>query len=211
MGTNTDQWIAAVASYVRTNFGNAGGFVTPADVARVRAATVTRKAPWTVPELDASLPHRLESDSSWKLSASHNSASAPVALTTTAWNSGGPQASGMWFQIELPQPVMLTELEFDSPSVGGARGGGGGRAGAAGAAPPPPPVVQYPRGYKVETSLDGVKWSAKPVAEGKGSGVHTTITFAPVRAKFLRITQTETTDAAPVWAMSNIRVYEAGK
>ena len=35
----------------------------------------------------------------------------------------------MWFQIELPQPVMLTELEFDSPSVGGARGGGGGEPG----------------------------------------------------------------------------------
>ena len=37
------------------------------------------------------------------------------------------------------------------------------------------------------------------------------ITFAPVRAKFVRITQTETADGAPIWAMSNIRVYEAGK
>ena len=33
-----DEWIAAVASYVRHNFGNTGGFITPADVARVRAA-----------------------------------------------------------------------------------------------------------------------------------------------------------------------------
>jgi hypothetical protein len=72
-------------------------------------------------------------------------------------------------------------------------------------------VVQYPRGYKVETSLDGTKWSAKPIAEGKGAGPHTTISFAPVRARFVRITQTDVADGAPVWAMNNIRVYEAGK
>ena len=60
MGTNTDEWIAAIASYVRASFGNAGGFVTPADVARVRAATANRKAPWTLPELEPTLPRRLE-------------------------------------------------------------------------------------------------------------------------------------------------------
>ena len=67
MGTNTDEWVAAVASYVRNSFGNAGGFVTPADVARVRAATAARKTPWTIAELTASLPtvarqRRLEGD-----------------------------------------------------------------------------------------------------------------------------------------------------
>ena len=30
MGSNTDQWIADVGSYVRNSFGNLGGFVTPA-------------------------------------------------------------------------------------------------------------------------------------------------------------------------------------
>ena len=45
MGTKTDAWIASVASYVRTSFGNVGGFVTAADVARVRAATTSRKTP----------------------------------------------------------------------------------------------------------------------------------------------------------------------
>ena len=37
MGDNDDEWVAAVSSYVRRSFGNTGGFVTPADVARVRA------------------------------------------------------------------------------------------------------------------------------------------------------------------------------
>ena len=67
MGTNDDDWIAAVASYVRNSFGNTGGFVTPADVARVRAATADRKTFWTLPELsrlDArrAIHGRLEAD-----------------------------------------------------------------------------------------------------------------------------------------------------
>ena len=36
MGSNKDQWIADVASYVRNTFGNTGLLVTPEDVARVR-------------------------------------------------------------------------------------------------------------------------------------------------------------------------------
>ncbi len=205
MGTNNDQWIAAVASYIRTSFGNAGGFVTPADVARVRAATANRKTPWTLPDLEATLPRRIESDPAWKVTASHNSTSAPVALTMSTWTSGAPQAPGMWFQLELPQPVMLTEIEFDSPAAG--RGGGGGARGAA--TPAAPPVVPYPRGYRVEVSMNGTAWG-KPVAEGKGAGPHTTITFAPVRAKFVRITETDTVDGAPSWSMTNMRLYETG-
>jgi mono/diheme cytochrome c family protein len=203
MGTNNDDWIASVASYVRTSFGNSAGFVTPADVARVRAATANRKAPWTLAELEPTLPRRLDPDpATWKVTASQNSATAASALSMNTWTSGAPQAPGMWFQIELPQPVMLAEIEFDSPA--GARGGGG-RGGAPTAA-----MFPYPRGYRVEVSLDGAKWGTKPVAEGKGSGAHTTITFAPVRAKFLRISETETAEPAASWAMSNVRLYEAG-
>jgi mono/diheme cytochrome c family protein len=207
MGTNTDAWLASIASYVRASFGNAGGFVTPADVTRVRAATANRKAPWTLRELEPTLPRRIESQSTWKLTASHNAEAAPVALTTRPWTSGAPQAPGMWFQLELPQPAMLTEIEFDSPGPPAGRGGGGGRGAGAPATGPPP--LPYPRGYRVEVSLDGAKWN-KPVAEGKGSGAHTAITFAPVRAKFVRITQTDPVENGPNWAMSNLRVYETG-
>ena len=75
MGNNDDEWIAAVASFVRNNFGNSGGFVTPADVARVRAASAGRKTLWTLPELTASLPAPLFTDG-WKLTASHNADAA---------------------------------------------------------------------------------------------------------------------------------------
>jgi glucosylceramidase len=69
-------------------------------------------------------------------------------------------------------------------------------------------VIGYPRGYTVEVSLDGNTWS-KPVADGKGYGQHTTIALVPTRAKFVRITQTDTVADAPAWSVRNLRVYAA--
>jgi mono/diheme cytochrome c family protein len=43
--------IAAVATYVRSQWGNAAPAVDTATVARVRAASATRTTPWTVAEL----------------------------------------------------------------------------------------------------------------------------------------------------------------
>jgi mono/diheme cytochrome c family protein len=202
MGASTDEWIAGVASFVRTGFGNSAGLVTPADVARVRAATASRKTLWTLPELEASLPRVLDSQQ-WKLTASHGADTAGNAATLRGWTSTAPQAAGMWLQVELPQPVVLSELQFESAVSGGGRGGRG-----AGAAPPPPPVIGYPRGYTVQVSQDGKSWS-KPIAQGKGDSARTSISFAPTRARFLRITQTETVPDAPAWSVNGLRLYEA--
>jgi hypothetical protein len=237
---NPDDWVAAVSSYVRNSFGNSGGFVSVDDVRRVRAATSTRRTSWTVAELEASLPTLLINDGSWKVSASHNPAAAANALSMTAWNSQAPQEPGMWFQIELPQPAMVTEIQF--ASTGGGRGGGGGggrgrgaaaapagRGGApqagggaanaaAGAAPPAQaaggrgagqgaPNLGYPRGYKVETSMNGTSWTL--AAEGQGDGATTFITFRPVSARFIRITQTAAADGGPAWSIQQLRILEA--
>jgi hypothetical protein len=67
MGANKDEWIADVASFVRAGFGNAGGFVTTADVARVRRLTADRHAPWTSAEIAASMPRLIAPDASWKV------------------------------------------------------------------------------------------------------------------------------------------------
>ena len=141
MGTNRDEWIAAIASYVRNSFGNVGTFVSTADVARVRTATADRKAFWKVDELLASLPVPLEVLPTWKASASHNPGMALGALNFASWSTGEPQQPGMWFQVELPEPATVTEVQFNSAG-GGFGGGGGGRGGrgavpAAGAGTPP--------------------------------------------------------------------------
>ena len=154
MGGSSDEWVAGIASYVRTSFGNSGGLVTPADVARVRAETAARKALWTVPELEASLPRLLDSQQ-WKLSASHAPEAAAGAATLRGWNSGVPQTAGMWFAVELPQPALVTEIQFDSAGAGG----GGGRAGRGAPAPPAPD----------SHSARGGRWRSSRGARG-GSG-----------------------------------------
>jgi len=195
---------------VRNSFGNTGTLATPQDVARVRSSTGDRKTPWTVAELDASLPRALVPDGSWKITASHDGRPAPQAnaeggynfvgdaagaLTFLGWTTGGPQQAGMWLQVELPAPLMLTEMQFTSSSAGGGRGG-------------PPAMSTFPRGYRVQVSADGNTWSA-PVAEGQGAPGATVITFAPVSAKFVRITQTAAVTDAPPWSMRLLRLYQA--
>jgi mono/diheme cytochrome c family protein len=222
MGENSDTWIAGVASYIRTSFGNAGDPVTPADVARVRAEVASRKTSWTVPELVSTLP-RLVDAQTLKLSASQNAEQASAATSVRGWTSVQPQAAGMWVQMELPAPTTVVELQFDSTGVTGLGGGSGtpsgGRAQAAAgrgrAAGPPaaPAVTEYPRGYSVTTSIDGTTWS-KPIAQGKGSPSHMVIVLPPTRATFVRITPTDTTPNAPTWAVANLRLYDvpaAGK
>ena len=205
----TDEWVANIASYVRNSFGNSAGMVTPADVARVRAETAARKTPWTLPELEATLPRMLDSQQ-WKMTASHGSDTAAGAASLRGWSTGAPQAQGMWFTVELPQAAAVTELQFDSAVSSGRGGRGGPAAGRGGAVAAAPPVVGYPRSYSVEVSADGATWS-KPVAEGKGSGPRTSISFAPVRAKFVRLTQMASEADAPAWSIRNLRIYEAAR
>ncbi|MGV3533866.1 MAG: DUF7133 domain-containing protein, partial [Chthoniobacteraceae bacterium] len=169
MGVNPDAWLAAVLSYVRTSFGNRGDFVTAEDVARARVVTKDRTQPWTIEQLRAALPRPLERKG-WKLSASHNARRVRAAIDGdggSRFDTSTDQVPGMWFQVELPEETLISGLRLDT------------------AASP----NDYPRGYKVEVSADGQTWS-KPVATGKGSGVVTDISFEPVRAKFVKITQT---------------------
>jgi hypothetical protein len=57
--------------------------------------------------------------------------------------------------------------------------------------------------------MDGTSWGP-PVAEGVGKGQSTAITFAPVRAKYVRITQTGTAEPPTPWSIQRLRLYEAG-
>ena len=214
MGQQSDEWIASVGSYVRNAFGNRAPFISADEVARVRAATSTRTTSWTAAEIEASLPRQVIYDSSWTFAASHNPAIASYAVTTQPWTSGIRQAPGMWLQVGLPQPVMLTELQFESspiavveqPIVPGEPPRTGGGRGAAG----PPPGVGYPRGYEVRVSLDGTTWS-DPVATGAAAGATTSIAFAPVRAKYVRITQTASAADLPPLAIQRLKLFEAAQ
>jgi mono/diheme cytochrome c family protein len=196
MGAQTDAWIADVGSHVRNSFGNTGTFISSEDVARVRAATSDRTSTWTEEELLASLPEVLEVQPAWSVTASHNAAAAADGLTLRGWTSEAPQEAGMWFQVELPEPVRLTEVQFDAA--------GGGRLGRTGRNGGGPEALGWARGFRVETSLDGQTWTN--VASGAGRPL-TTVSFAPVDARFVRMTQTASAPGLPAWVIQNLRLY----
>ena len=211
MGMQSDDWIAAIGSYVRNAFGNRAPLIAPGDVARLRAATAARKTPWNTVELAASVPKPLLIEG-WKATASHNNATAGNATSLQPWTSGEAQKPGMWFQIELPQPVMVAGLEFESPAApvdatpavpGAPTRTGIGRGNTT------PLVAGFPRGYEVDVSVDGTSWG-KPVAQGQAKGIHTAISFTPVRAKFVRIRQTGTAADAP-WSLRRLKVLTPGQ
>jgi mono/diheme cytochrome c family protein/glucose/arabinose dehydrogenase len=205
-GSESDEWIASLASYVRTNLTNNAFTVTPEMVARVRAATASRKTPWTNDELMASVPTLLAPQANWKVTASHRAPSRigmtgePAgAFDFEGWTTGVPQTEGMWWQLELPAAANLAEMHFYSPNGGG---GGGGRGGVNA----PPPQTTAPRAYRVQLSMDGVNW-APAVAEGRADGNMTALSWTPTMARFLRITQTVTTPGAPAWSMLETKIY----
>ena len=187
MATNDDTWIASVLSYVRNTFGNRAGFITPQQVAAVRAASKDRTQPWTISELRASLPQALLNRKSWVISASHKAENAGLAVDgkiETRYTTGTPQVPGMWFEIELPLETQVAGVELDAGSSG----------------------KDYPRGYKLELSTDGEHW--KDVANGKGAGSVTDIQFSPAKAKFIRITQTGSVGGL-FWSIHELQVFEA--
>ena len=103
------------------------------------------------------------------------------------WSSEESQKPEMWFQIELPAPNEISEIELLSASSG--------------------PVAGFPRKFRLQISDDGRKWSA-PITEGAGSGRTTVISFKPVRTKFLRITQTGAEENTPAWSIQKVRLYQ---
>jgi mono/diheme cytochrome c family protein len=203
LGSNNDEWIAGVASYIRTSFGNQSTHILPQEVAQVRAATFGRNRPWTHAELASVVPVELAPDASWTVTASHSArtvvgaSSEPFgAFNYEGWTTGVPQEPGMWFMVQMPEPTVVSEIEFTSPSQGGGRG-----AGAAG------PRRTSPLGYRVDISVNGSTWTQ--VATGAGAqGNATKIAFSPVQARFVRIMQTARGENAPPWRMSKLRFFQ---
>jgi mono/diheme cytochrome c family protein/glucose/arabinose dehydrogenase len=190
MASNDDEWIASVASYVRNAFGNHAAFITKEDVARQRAATKRRTDPWTIEELRAIAPKPLANAKDWKLNASHNPGGLPLAIdgnVNTRWETKISQSTGMWVRVELPQTTEISGLVLDASKS----------------------PRDFPRGYRVEVSNDGVSW-AKTVATGRGDSAVTEINFTPVKTKFIRITQTGSV-AGLFWSIHELKVLTPGK
>jgi mono/diheme cytochrome c family protein/glucose/arabinose dehydrogenase len=190
MESNDDEWIAAVTSYVRASFGGHASLVSPKEVADVRARLRSHPQPWTEDELQAVLPQPIHNRSAWTVTASHHPEAARLAIDgkeETRYDTAATQVPGMWFQVELPEPVDLCGVQLDAGND----------------------QHDYPRGYTVELSDNGRDWGSA-VAEGRGRGPFIEIRFAPAHARFVRIVQTRSA-ANYYWSIHELQILASPK
>jgi hypothetical protein len=102
---------------------------------------------------------------------------------TTRWATGANQIPGQWFQVDMGSGQSFSQVVLSSPNSSN----------------------DYPVGYNVNVSSDGVNWGS-PVASGTGTqGVPSmTISFPAQTARYLRITQTGST--GNWWSIGEISV-----
>lgn len=109
------------------------------------AAPESRTQPCTVIPPTGNIPSR----SVWEAKASSTYAPWPVSNAidndlNSKWSNGQPQAVGDWIYVDMKSAANITQVTFDQADHG----------------------FDYSLGYKIQISLDGVKWS--DIASGVG-------------------------------------------
>ncbi|WP_342373092.1 discoidin domain-containing protein [Propioniciclava soli] len=144
--------------------------------------TVARYATGRASYAPVEIPH-----SGWRVTAS----SSPAGLepergidgsNDEGWYTGADMAGGEWFQIDMGtvHPVAMVTLQTPRRSP-----------------------RDYPRGFDIEVSTDGISWQR--VARSVAFGWKRPIAIEPTTARYLRITQT---GAAPQWwSIDDVAVY----
>jgi glucose/arabinose dehydrogenase/mono/diheme cytochrome c family protein len=189
MASNGDKWVASVLSYIRNSFGNQLGFLTEAEVKRIREENADRKVPWTEGELLVSVPQIIPNRADWKMSASYgknNLKSAIDGNLNTRYTTGRSMEPGMWLQVELPEVTDVAGLILDAA---GSRN-------------------DYPRGCEVHISTDGKNWS-KPIKKKEEKSPKITIDFKEQPAKFIKVTQTGKHKL--FWSIHDLQVLRAAE
>lgn len=188
MASNDDAWIADVLTFVRNSWGNDAGLVTKQEIGEIRASLKRRRMPWTLEQLRGFDPPLL-ARSSWKLSSNRSKDQLRYAVDEdpgTRWSSNRPQQPGTWFQIELPEAANVTGISLDT-------------AGS---------PNDFPAGYEVRSSLDGVTWT-EPIASGKGLRGEPIIRWSPIATKYVSVTQTGKKDGL-YWSIHDLQLFGEG-
>lgn len=127
---------------------------------------------------------------SWKASASVSSGSgSPGAAIDgdlrSSWSTNHAQNGTDWFVIDFGALVKLPRITLDDSQ----------------AAPD-----DYPGGYAVSSSVDGVKFEATPFITGAGSYSKTVIDFSQRTVRAIKITQTGSARAPHWWQIGELQV-----
>lgn len=139
----------------------------------------------------------------WKIAASVNEGlidRARDGRTDTCWNTGMPQMSNMWVQVELQAPRPVAKIDVSLGKW----------------------VMDFPRGLQVDVSMDGTTWQTvrSPKSVGGMSywegthprflvyGDYFTLTFPATPARFVRMTLTESHPKF-CWSIAELRIHAA--
>src|SRR5579863_4266218 len=148
----------------------------------------------TVPPIDAGAPPDAGSSGAlprvgWLATASASGGGAPAnALdghSATRWSTGAAQANGQWFHVDMTAAHTFNQIALDAASN----------------------VNDYPRGYQVFVSNDGVNFG-NAVATGAGTTALVTVTFAAQTARYVKVVQTSM--ASFWWSIAEFNVYNTG-
>ncbi|PZE20024.1 ThuA domain-containing protein [Paenibacillus xerothermodurans] len=101
----------------------------------------------------------------------------------TRWDSGGNQQPGQWFQVNMGSVNGINEVIVDASGHN----------------------QDYARGYTIEVSKDGQNWK-QVAANEDNTDVKIVAQFAPVKAQYVRITQTGS--AQNWWSIDELDVKE---
>ena len=100
---------------------------------------------------------------------------------STRWSTGAAQTPGQYLQVDFGRRQPVTKFVLDS-------GAGTG---------------DYPRGFTVTGSTDGVCWHK--VASGVGTGQLTTVNLSGAKVRYLRVTLN--TSSSSWWSVADVRAY----
>ena len=112
-------------------------------------------------------------------------ANAADGDASTRYSTGAGQAPGQYLQVDFGRAIKARQVVFDTGTSTG----------------------DYPRGYTVTTSTDGVNWSTA-VASGAGAGQFTAVPLTGAPVRYVRITLTASSGS---WfSVADVRAYTAG-
>ncbi len=113
-------------------------------------------------------------------------ANAADGDASTRYTTGAGQAPGQYMQVDFYRPIAARQVVFDTGVSTG----------------------DYPRGYTVTTSTDGVNWSTT-VASAAGTGQFTTVPLTGAPVRYVRMTLTA---ASGSWfSVADVRAYTSGQ
>ena len=214
MGTQTDEWVAVGRVLRRHSFGNTRG---PRDRRRREAGasgtSATRKTPWTVGELEGTLPQAIAPDPRpGRCPPAITPGAAMAALSLSGWSSQTPQAPGMWFQIELPQPATVAEFSSSRPVAGaaGAEAAGRGRPRRTGRSAARASASQHRLSARVQ-GRDVDEWHEVDAGgDGEGTGTEDDHHIQTDTGEIRPADGDGDDRGAPPLSIQQLRVFEAG-